>query len=195
MVSFKLGKMRISLDFTFFAVLGLVCAFDSGGYGLLYLAACLCHETAHLAVMAVKGQAPREIIFSGGGICIRQSGAFSFAVLAAGSAANFLLFGIFHFGLTQDSIYKMIFAAANLCVGVFNLLPMGDLDGKRLAEELLVRRFSLKTAERTVNILQTLTCVLWGGLVLYLLFNNAVNLTAVFVMIYIFAVDFFLEMR
>lgn len=195
MVSFRLGKIRISLDFTFFAVLGLVCVFDSGGYGLLYLAACLCHETAHLVVMAVKGQVPREIIFSGGGICIRQSGAFSFAVLAAGSAANFLLFGIFRFGLQQDSVYKMIFAAANLCVGVFNLLPMGDLDGKRLMEELLIRRFSLSTAEITVNILQALTCVLWGGLVLYLLFNGAVNLTAVFVMIYIFTVDFFLEMR
>ena len=195
MVSFRLGKIHISLDFTFFAVLGLVCTFDSGGYGLLYLAACLCHETAHLAVMAVKGHIPKEIIFSGGGICIKQSQNFSFAVLAAGSAANFFLFGIFRFGLQQDSVYKMIFAAANLCVGVFNLLPMGDLDGKRLIEELLIRKFSLKTAERTINTLQTITCLLWGGLVLYLLFNGAVNLTAVFVMIYIFTVDFFLEMR
>ena len=116
-------------------------------------------------------------------------------MLAAGSAANFLLFGIFRFGLPRDSIYKMIFAAANLCVGVFNLLPMGDLDGKRLMEELLIRKFSLKTTERVINTLQALTCLFWGGLVLYLLFNGAVNLTAVFVMIYIFTVDFFLEMR
>ncbi len=195
MVSFKLGKIQVSLDFTFFAVLGLVCAFDSGGNGLLYLAACLCHETAHLAVMAVKGQVPKEIIFSGGGICIRQSQGFSFAVLVAGSAVNFLLFGIFRFGLEQDSIFKMIFAASNLCVGVFNLLPMGDLDGKRLIEGLLIKNCILKTAERTINILQTVTCLLWGGLVLYLLFKGAVNLTAVFVMIYIFTVDFFLEMR
>ena len=195
MVSFKLGKIRISLDFSFFAVLGLVCVFDSGGYGILYLSACLCHETAHLAVMAVKGHLPKEIIFSGGGICIRQSDSFSFAVLAAGSAVNFILFGIFRFGFQQDSIYKMIFAAANLCVGVFNLLPMGDLDGKRLIEELLIKHCGLKAAEFTANVLQTATCVIWGGLVLYLLFKGEVNLTAVFVMIYIFAVDFFLEMR
>lgn len=193
MVSFMLGKIRVSLDFTFFAVLGLMCVLDSGGYGILYLAACLCHEAAHLAVMAVKGQVPREIFISGGGICIKQAQDFSLAVLSAGSAVNFLLFGIFRFGLEQDSIYKMIFAAANLCVGVFNLLPMGDLDGKRLIEELLIRHCSLKTAERAASILQTVTCILWGVLVLYLLSRGAVNLTAVFVMIYIFAVDFFFE--
>lgn len=193
MVSFTVGKIRVSLDFTFFAVLGLVCVFDSGGYGILYLAACLCHETAHLAVMATKGQKPREIIFSGGGICIKQSQSFSLAVLLAGSAVNFLLFGIFRFGLEQDSIYKMIFAAANLCVGAFNLLPMGDLDGKRLIEELLMKHCSLKRAEAILNIVQAATYILWGGLVLYLLSKGAVNLTAVFVMIYIFAVDFFLE--
>lgn len=190
-----LGKIRVSLDFTFFAVLGLVCVFDSGGYGILYLAACLCHETAHLAVMAVKGQMPKEVFFSGGGICIKQAQGFSFAVLLAGPAANFLLFGIFRFGVEQNSIYKMIFAAANLCVGVFNLLPMGDLDGKRLIEELLMKHCSLKAAERAISILQTVTCILWSGLILYLLSKGAVNLTAVFVMIYIFAVDFFLEIR
>lgn len=195
MVSFMLGKIRVSLDFTFFAVLGFVCLFDSGGYGILYLAACLCHEAAHLAVMAVKGTAPSEIIFSGGGICIRQPKNVSAAVLAAGPAMNLLLFGIFRFGLEQDSIYKMIFAAANLCVGIFNLLPMGDLDGKRLLEGLLMKHCSFKTAERALSVSQTVTCVIWGGLVLFLLARGAVNLTAVFVMIYIFSVDFFLEMR
>lgn len=195
MVSFMLGKIRVSLDFTFFAVLCFVCIFDSGGYGILYLAACLCHEGAHLAVMAIKGQVPEEIIFSGGGICIKQPRDAAFAVLAAGPAINFLLFGIFCFGLPQDSIYKMIFAAANLCVGVFNLLPMGDLDGKRLLNEIMIKHCSIKTAERTISILQTVTCVIWCGIVLFLLAMGAVNLTAVFVMVYIFAVDFFLDLR
>lgn len=190
-----LGKIKISLDFTFFAVVGFVCAFDSGGYGILYLAACLCHEAAHLAVMTIKGQIPREIIFSGGGICIRQPLDAHFAMLAAGPAVNFLLFGVFYFGLSWDNIYKMIFAVANLCVGVFNLMPMGELDGKKLLDIVLMKHCSIRTAERVSAVLQTTACIIWGGLVLFLLATGAVNLTAVFVMIYIFSVDFFLDLR
>lgn len=195
MVSFMLGKIKVSLDFTFFAVLGFVCAFDSGGYGIMYLASCLFHEAAHLAVMAFKGRIPREILFSGGGICIRQPSEAEFSVLAAGPAANFLLFGIFYFGSVQDSIYKTVFAVSNLCAGVFNLMPMGELDGKKMLDIFLLRHCSIRTAERLSAFLQTLSCIIWGGLVLFLLARGEVNLTAVFVMIYIFSVDFFLDLR
>lgn len=193
MISFTIGRIQVSLDFTFFAVLGTVCAFDSGGYGVLYLLACLCHETAHIAVMAIKGQAPKRIIFSGGGICIKQADDVCFSVLAAGPAVNFILFFVFAFALEQNSIYKLIFAAANLCVGLFNLLPMGDLDGRRLAEKLLSKLLPYSKAQRFIGVLQGFTFVCWGAVVLFLLWNGSVNLTAVFVMVYILLIDCFLE--
>lgn len=195
MINFTLGRIRISLDFTFFAVVGIVCIFDGGGFGVLYLLACLCHEAAHLAVMMIKGQIPERIVFSGGGICIKQSENACFSVLAAGPAANFILFFIFAFCLKQNSIYMPIFAAANLCVGLFNLLPMEELDGGRLTEMLLYKLLPYGKAQRLISAVQVFTFIFWGAAALFLLWNGMVNLTAVFVMVYILLIDCFLEKK
>ena len=134
MVSFNIGSLKVGFDFSFFAVIAIFFALDDSGYGILCIAACLCHEAGHLALLLLTKHVPDSLIFSGSGICIKQHEEASVPVLAAGCTVNFILFVIFYFFMEQNSVYKLIFAGCNLCIGVLNLLPIGELDGKKLLE-------------------------------------------------------------
>lgn len=189
MLTVRAFGVRICFDFSFFAVIGVFLAFDGGGYGGLCFAACVCHELGHLAAMAVRGEKPREMIFSGGGICIKQSGEPSFGVLVAGCGVNFLLFVVYFAVLGRGNIFYTIFGGANLLVGIFNLLPVKGLDGHGLLEKAFIRLFSFKAAQRALRAAEIFFAVAWGaGAVLFLL-SGRVNPTAVLVMIYIVVLD------
>lgn len=189
MLTVRAFGVRICFDFSFFAVIGLFLAFDSGGYGWLCFAACVCHELGHLAAMAVRGDKPREMIFSGGGICIKQSGQPSFGVLAAGCVVNFLLFIVYFAVLGRGNIFYTIFGGANLVVGVFNLLPVGGLDGHGLLEKVLFRFLSFSAAQRAMRGAEIFFGAVWVIAAVLFLLSGTVNLTAVLVMIYIFVLD------
>ncbi len=193
MVEFMLWGMRIRFDFSFFAAVGIFLAFDKAGYGIYCLAACFCHEFSHLAVMLAEGKLPDEIIFSGGGICIRQRNDASCAVLAAGCTVNFLLFIVYCFILPKDSIFKLMFGGANLVIGIFNLIPIGSLDGKRLLEKACYGTLSYSAAQKVLNIAEVLGYIITLGALTILVLSGAVNMTAVSVLIYIFLMDFLLK--
>lgn len=189
MLTVRAFGVRICFDFSFFAVIGLFLAFDSGGYGWLCFAACICHELGHLAAMAVRGDRPREMIFSGGGICIKQSGQPSFGVLAAGCAVNFLLFIVYFAVLGRGNIFYTIFGGANLFVGIFNMLPVKGLDGHGLLEKALFCFLSFSAVQKAMRAAEFFFGAVWiVGVILFLL-SGTVNLTAILVMIYIFVLD------
>ncbi|MCM1055741.1 MAG: hypothetical protein NC394_09515 [Bacteroides sp.] len=193
MVSLRIGGIRIGLDFSFFAVVGVFLAFDKSGYGIYCLFACFCHELGHLVVMLLEKKPPGEMIFSGGGICIKQRYDASAAVLAAGCAVNFVLFALFCFVLPRDSIFKLMFGGANLVIGVFNLLPMGELDGKRLLERLCFKLLPYSSAQRLIGAAELALVILSAAAAVLLLLAGAVNLTAVSVTVYLFLMDILLR--
>ncbi len=190
MLTVRICGVKICFDFSFFAVLGLFLAFDGGGYGWLCFAACVCHELGHLAAMAVSGEKPREMIFSGGGICIKQSEQPSLGVLSAGCGVNFLLFAVYFVLLGKGDIFYTIFGGANLFVGIFNLLPVGGLDGHGILENILLRFISFEKAQKVMGALEIIFGTAWIIVVILLLMSGLVNLTAVIVMIYIFVLDY-----
>lgn len=182
-------------DFSFFAAVGIFLALDKSGYGAFALLACLCHEAGHLAVMLLKKEPPAEMIFSGGGICIKQSREASTAVLAAGCVVNAVLFLIFFFVLPPDSIFKLMFGGANMAAGVFNLLPLGELDGRFLTEKLCFRLLPYSAALKTMRWVQAGTGILLCVVLIWLFVSRKINPIAVCVMGYIFLVDFLLKNR
>lgn len=139
MIELKLKKTALRLDFSFFAVIALFLWLDSSGFGITALTACVLHELAHMLVMSVFGIFADEITFYGAGIRI-SSARTEFAkpvvkslILSAGCAANFVLTVLF---LQLDQLEA---AAINLFTGLFNLLPIGELDGAGLLKLLLIR--------------------------------------------------------
>lgn len=189
MVELELGSVKLRLDFSFFAAVGIFLAFDGTGYGMCCLAACFCHEAGHLVVMLLQKKPPREIIFSGGGICIRQREDSSSAVLAAGCAVNFILFFIYCLILPKDNIFRLLFGGANLAIGLFNMLPAGELDGKMLLERACCRLLSFEGAERMLRTAEILGYSALAGAIVFLGAMGLVNLSAATVMVYVFLMD------
>lgn len=189
MIGFEAAGVRVSFDFTFFAALGIFFAFDQSGCGIFCLLACLCHESAHLAVLTAEKNPPKEIIFSGGGICIKQRREPSDLALWAGCAVNLLLFCIFYLTAGRKNIYPIFFGVANLCVGAINLLPIGELDGKKLLARLLQRLFLPHLAEKIGFVVEVLFTAAAAAAILVMIAENF-NLTAVVILLYIFLVNF-----
>jgi len=188
MIRFKAGGIPVSADFGFFAVIAVFLRFDATGYGMLSLAACAVHEAGHLIAALIRGERIREIALRGGGIKItaEKNGLF---VLFAGSLVNLALFFILYFLLPRTDIRPVMFAVLNLIIGVFNLLPVGCLDGKLILSEFLpafIPETAVKTLE-AVAFLSVIACLIAA------VFFGKVNFTLIIVLIYIMAVDIFVN--
>lgn len=136
MLSFSLKGVNVSLSFSFFAIIALAAACDAKAV-MISLLCCMMHEAGHLLAMLRFGAVPKAICFYGGGIKItsaslKMSAARETAVLLAGCAVNASAFLVcFAAGRGMSE-----FAAANLLLCAFNLLPFRKLDGGRLSELL-----------------------------------------------------------
>lgn len=139
MIELRLHKTLVRLDFSFFAVMALFLFLDKSGFGLSALAACGLHELSHLITMTTFGISPDEITFYGAGIRITSHetesarAAARTAILFAGCAANFTAAILFYF------LGNNVAAAINLFTGIFNLLPIGELDGAALLKIVCIR--------------------------------------------------------
>lgn len=180
MIEFVLGKLRVVVRFSFFAVLLLSLELVKSDWGLWCIGAALLHEGGHLLGYAAAGARPREISFECGGIRIvppeklltpgREA-----MVLAAGSAVNLLAGGLL---MVLEKPYA---AGFHLVLGIFNLLPLRALDGGQLLELLAEQIWGPGTAERLcagVNLLVLLPLV-WGGWYLFSQSGNFSLLLAV----------------
>lgn len=132
MIELKLKRTALRLDFSFPLVLAVFFWLDREGFGLVALAVCTAHEFAHLVVMAACGIIPESVTFYGAGIRItsseteRRQFGMQAAVYSAGCLMNFALATVLYI------LGEYGAAAVSLFTGAFNLLPVGEFDGKRL---------------------------------------------------------------
>ena len=119
-------------------------------------AAVIVHESGHLLMMKKIGYFPKRIKISLFEIDIRddsrqlRSEKENMLIIFFGPAANFICF-LPAFLLYLIGTDRMLpFAAANLSVGLFNLLPVMSLDGGQLLYLCLCKRMSHERAERVV---------------------------------------------
>ena len=164
MIELKLSRTVFRWDFSFFAVLALFFSLDSSGFGLTALAICAAHEMAHLAVMLFCGIIPESITFYGAGIRItspeteRRPPGEQAAVYGAGCAMNFLL------AAALFAAGKPYPAAVSLSCGLFNLLPVGEFDGRRLLKLLLIRLLPAERVDAALRLCAVLSAVAASGL-------------------------------
>lgn len=161
MVELKLKRTTLCLDFSFFAVIALYLLLDDSGFGLAALAACAMHETAHFIAMAVFGVSVERLTLYGAGIRITSSKVeyakplCKAVILSAGCVVNFAAAIVFRI------VGAYAASAVNLFTGVFNLLPMGELDGAGLLKTAAVhhcRAENIDKVMRTANIVSAVFC-------------------------------------
>ena len=148
--------VQIRVSFWFFAVIALAVLLDR--HLLLWYAALsvVTHELGHLLVMAACRIKVTQIHFTPVSIrIVAGSHAASYraelAVAVGGVAANLIAAALWR-GLAFQSMRAMLMVASNLAVAAFNLLPVGNLDGGRVAGILCARYLRPDTA-RTISML------------------------------------------
>lgn len=153
MLRLRIGGVEVSATFWFFAVLA---AFALSGDGVLFyylLLPVIVHELGHLVVMAVCGVGVRGVAFTAGGIDIqRERGQLlgygrELLVCLGGVLANGLMALWVHL-FCFHSMRAMFLVAANLAVAIFNLAPIGSLDGGQILRLLLAGAMGPDTARR-----------------------------------------------
>ena len=124
----------------------LVCAclaagllFDPMGFLRMALFCSVFHEAGHIiAYWIITGCFP-PLQFRVGGIALKKVHSMNTyqenKVLAAGPLANFFLAGLLYILARHHASYGTYFlAAVSLCIGLYNLLPIGTLDGAKLLQ-------------------------------------------------------------
>ena len=123
------------------------------------------HEAGHLLVMAFFKARPSRICLTAAGVRIERPPALTLsfpqeiAIALAGPAVSLLLAGLFALlPRVLPSPVPPDLCYLNLGFGLFNLLPVRQLDGGRALYFLLCRRFSERTAHRIV-LVTSLLCL------------------------------------
>lgn len=135
----------------FLAIAALGMIFDSVDLWRMTLCASALHEVGHiLCYFLCTGRRP-AVRLRAGGVCLRGAECLprtaETLVLCAGPAVNLAAAGVCLAAARARASYAVyFFGAVNLCVGTYNLLPLGTLDGGRLLRLLVPVRYESAAA-------------------------------------------------
>ncbi len=154
-------------------------------------AAVVIHESGHLIAMKRIGYFPKRIKISLFEINIRddsrqlRTAKENMLIIFFGPAANFICFlpAFLLYLIGTDRIFP--FAAANLSVGLFNLLPVMSLDGGQLLYLCLSRRMSPVQAEKTVCRATLILIFPLAAVGFFILFHSQYNFSLLCVCAYL----------
>lgn len=186
------NNIKLKLRFSFPAVLALLICTDKEGTALLCLIGSLLHEMGHLIVMLIEKKPPSEIILYGGGIHI-HGGSRSFPATLAGPMTNILLFVLFMLILPDTGNFRL-FAVINLILAAVNLLPVKELDGRRILECSFIGIMPPERAMKAVDIAERAALIIVLPSVILLVFSGYMSFSAIIFFFYLLAVDIFDKM-
>lgn len=189
MICFRLCGILLRFEFGFFAVFGLLSAMSIGSSLHASVCAAFLHEGAHLLVMRIFRLKLHSVTFCGCGIRIRAAHILcdyrqELLVLLAGPVSNLLAWGLLsRFGGSEPLM------AANLVLGLVNLLPCRNLDGGAALRCV----FSLTRQEPWLSeqIVSWIACVILLLLILIAWILGVRNFTYYALCIYLFFAEIF----
>ena len=133
----------------FTAVLALMTLADKTGELYLFYLAAAIHEASHLILMCLLDAKPSEILLIPGGINIIRKGYTNsfkyFVILISGPLANMFCF----------FISKGPFSLINLLLFIYNMLPLGGLDGGRILALFLRMFMNAQQTEFMIKMIST----------------------------------------
>lgn len=188
MLELKIFKTRLRFCFSFFAVLTVFMMSNSRRLGVAALAACGIHEFSHLLVMIMFGISPEIVTFYGAGIQITSTQIEKartvkrIVILSAGCMANFIAAAaLFLYGNAAAAVI-------NLLIGIFNLLPIGELDGAALLKMLFIRICRPECVDKVLMLSGIASSVVYAVVIIVL--DAGVSFTLVTTGVYIIVVCF-----
>ncbi len=190
MISFKLSGAEITFSFWFFAVMAIFFAFCPAALIVYAALPVAVHELGHIAAMVLLKVKIRSVRLTAFGIELvkdksRYPGTTAeIAVSLAGAAANLAVAGLLY-AFTFQSMRSMLMVSANIAVAVFNLLPVGNLDGGEAAKIICGYFFRPGLAYTISRIFSLLALAPLFAAAIFLLLRPERNFTLLLVCIYL----------
>lgn len=180
----QLKKIKIRISVYFAAVVTFALIFVPDGNALLSLLCCMLHETGHLAAIRFFGGSVRSISFGAYGMRIDASHSLKISPLKeavislAGPVVNviLLIIGI----MTEISGLFRI----NLCLCIFNLLPVGMTDGQSALKNVLSAITDREKAKAALKIISTAFLIVIYAIGLAVLIKTKYNFSLLAVAVY-----------
>lgn len=191
-MQFEIMGCRIKISFCFVLFLTTVMIMDKSGAIIWSMAAAITHELAHVFMMIVVGNRPKEINCSLFDINIcdssRMSGNYKkdILILIAGPTSNFFM-GLMYYCLyiiTREE-FLLIPCIENVVIGALNSLPIASLDGGQLLYIIVSTKINVQMAERVVQIVSIIFILPLFILGFYMLIQSKYNFSMLLVASYL----------
>ena len=171
-MQFKFKNIKITVSFTFFALIILLVIFNKNDFLYFTCFFAIIHELGHLFTLNKFGVKICELKISLFGVNIktesfkRISIKKEIIILLSGPLINLCLSAVLYF---LNFIIKNVnfnnLISINLSLGIFNLLPFYNFDGGKIIEILLKSKLNEKISETIVS------CISFAILVPFTLFS------------------------
>ena len=181
----EIGKKRLKAYFAAGCMISVILLLGKD-YGLAVLSAVLLHEWGHWFAAKLCRVPVAGFRFGFGGLRMNMTGLVSygteFAVAAAGPLVNLLFWWMLPSfpqnlpALLADNL--LFFKEVSLYLGLFNLLPIGTMDGGRLLRVALSVLLSPRIAEAVLRCLTLLFLLSFWMAAAYALLRGASGLSA-----------------
>lgn len=151
-----IGKKPLSISGGFGILLAVLLFLDENNIVPWGLLACFLHELGHIAFIYLLGGKVKAFHLSvvGAEIIPMRKRLFSYQEeLLIAAAGPLISFAWAMISASCAHIYRnnenmLLFSGLNLAAGLFNLLPVGPLDGGRILKTQLLKRHSLQEGEQ-----------------------------------------------
>lgn len=184
---------RIYISPLFIALITLILFFDQSGIALIGLSSVFIHEFGHLLLMRLLNFMPREIILQPAGIIIKKnvninSYLADFLIAVSGSFLNFLFAGVgyYYYSNVMNNEIWMLFAASNIMIGIFNLMPVYGLDGYDIVRIAMLKVLKDEGKAQLISkIISAVVLIFLIMLIVYFMYQYSFNLNLCICVVYL----------
>lgn len=188
MMRFCVGNTEIELSFWFFAIIALFAAVNADALLIYFMLPVVLHELGHFLAMAVCRIKIKAVKFTAFGVEIKKAGKYKLnkeiAVSLGGITANLALaLGLYLFAFKSMRI--MLLISVNLVIALFNLLPIGNLDGGEIAKTVSEYFFKPRLAYMLSRIFSFAALVPLFAAAIFLVLLPERNFTLLLISVYL----------
>lgn len=132
---FCIKKLYLCISWYFFIIVAWVLLTEKIAPFLLCLSALGVHELGHIAMICIQKEKISIFYILPFGFCCRLKNQNKICekkmlkILLSGPVTSFCVAGLF-------TLWTKEFAMMNFIIGLFNLLPIGELDGSRIMKSI-----------------------------------------------------------
>ncbi len=157
-MQFKFKNIKITISFTFFALVLLLFIFRKNDFLHFTCFFAIIHEFGHLFALNKFGVKILEFKISLFGANIKTENfkkipiKSEIIILFSGPLINLILSVVLHItNLIIKNVSLNNLVLINLCLAIFNLLPFYNFDGGKIVEILLKSKFNEKLSETIIS--------------------------------------------